>query len=719
MLILFVLAGAVIIGQLVNLQLVNGSQNLEESKMKLLNTWKVTARRGNILDRNGIPLAISRQAYKVQIIKAKLSDDELNRCLYNLIKLFERNNESWFNDFTKLITFEKVTEKGTDGKNTTVIKLGFGPWTSGKTSKEKLESLKATFKRELGLRSARLNSISSLTEFFEYLRNDVYKIDKKFSDEDAYKIMTLRYQIRGFDTNTPMTIAQDVSEKTMAIIEEMHNEYPGVTTDVEPVRMYMDGYLAAHVLGYVGKIDEPKKGYDINSIIGKCGVELAAEKYLRGKDGIRSVKVNTMGRKTGDLDYNEEPAIPGNDVQITLDMNLQRVAAQALERRIYEIRQNSYEYGTWDRRNFRDACAGAVVAIDVRTGEVLAMASYPSYDPSLFLPGSKTKQELQALEDLLTNKSGLFNMNNRAISGSYAPGSTFKPLVAIAGLEEGVIKPGEKILDEGYLRFSDRTLYCLSGGHGYINVQQGLYTSCNIFFYKIGMATGIDKIAKWATYFGLGKKTGIDVDSGAESAGTLATRELKWKIEGTEWYPLNTAMASIGQLYNSFTPLQLANYTAAIANGGRLYRPYIIKRVIDNNGQIIQETTPKYKKIPVKESTLKAIREGMEAVTSHYDGTATVVFRDLPIKVAGKTGTAEVGTGSGETKSNNGVFISYAPAGDPNRPPEIAVAVVIEHGVYGYFAAQVAKEIFIEYFGLNKTKTDSSALTADVPQIIW
>ena len=686
----FILMGAIITAQLVNLQIIHGELYDEESQRRLLNESKIVASRGEIFDTNGIPIAINRTGYIIQIVNADLKDQELNEMLLKLVKIFEKNNDDYYKDFSKFITFNPIE---------------FG------SAVKSLENPIARIVSEIGLNEKDASELKTARDVFQYLRKKKFKIDDKYTDEEAYKIMTLRHKIIGFSMLNPVALARDVSEETMAEIEERYREFPGVTTSIEPFRKYIDADVISHVIGYVGAINaeeyeaNKEKGYGMNDLIGKTGVERAAEKWLRGKDGERRVEVDTEGRFTQELDG--EPAVPGNNVILTIDMNLQKVAAESLERTITDIRER--RNGKTSPKNLGDAFAGAVVAMDVNSGEVLAMASYPGYDPSYYIESAKNKEAQQKIYQW-NNDAENRPLFNRAISATYPPGSTFKPVVGIAGIEEGYITPETKINDVGVKIVEGVQLKCLEynlstrwGNHGPIDLEHALATSCNMYFYELGMQMGIEKIDKWVKYFGLGEYTGIDL--GGEAKGTRSNKEFHYKNFDYQWGSVLTAFSSIGQLYNSYTPLQLANYTSAIANGGKRYTPYVIKKVVSADGKVVMERKPEYEQIPVKKETLDAIKQGMLAVANSTEGTADIVFRDFPYKVAGKTGTAEYDP----NHSNNGVFICFAPA----EKPEIAVAVVIERGVFGYYAAEVARDIMTEYFKLNDKDNTGDTLTQD------
>lgn len=685
---MFFLAFSLVISlKLFELQIVKGEEYNKVSKSRVLKESTIVAPRGKIFDRYGVPIAVNQQGFIVQIVKAGVSNDDMNEMLLKLANIFIKNQDNYQDSLTKYLTFNPPSF---NGKSWDVIRK----WelNKDKIGIEKQSDLKKTPQ-----------------ELFKYLRNEKFKIDPKYSDADAYKIMLLRYEILvdnwKFTTGGTITLAESVSRQTIAEIEEKHHEFPGVITDVEPVRKYIDATDVAHVLGYVRAIngdqleDLKSQGYDSNDIIGQSGIEKAAEKYLKGTDGSKVIEVNENGRLTNEQD--SVAAVPGDDVVLTLDMNLQKVAMASLKKNIDAIKTKGGD------NNFGDANAGAVVAIDVNSGEILAMASYPSYDPSIFLAGSEDKAARQAIKDLQTNENK--PELNRAIAGTYAPGSTFKPLTAIAALQEKIITPSWTFNDRGVITIGGRELLCLEhprSGHGVLNLKSALETSCNIYFYEIGSNTTIDNLAKWAGYFGLGKKTNIDI--GGEASGLMSSKEYK-KQKNEIWRPADTAQVSIGQLYNSFTPVQIANYIASIANGGKRYQPHLIKSVKDADGKIVSETKPSFYQIPVEQSNINAIKEGMVAVTQSVDGTANQAFIGFPYTVAGKTGTAQ--TGKEAKHSSNALFVCYAPA----EKPEIAIAVVVERGAWGSYTAPIARDILDEYFGLNKTTTVSDTAMPENP----
>ena len=437
--------------------------------------------------------------------------------------------------------------------------------------------------------------------------------------------------------------------------------------------------MAAHILGRVGIINAEEyaklkdEGYGMNDHLGKQGAEKAFESYLRGTDGANSVE-RKIKEGESEIVYARDP-VPGNSVMLTIDRDLQAVAEASLASTIQNIAATS-EYGRG-----QDCNAGAVVVLDLNSAEVLAMASYPTYDPGEF-----NRNYNQMLSDPAKP------MLNRALNGVYEPGSTFKLCTALAALEEGVVSPDEIILTTGVYNYLNHNFMCHiyrsnGGNHGAINISQAIQHSCNYFFYEMGKRLGIESIENYARNFGLGSYTGIEL-AGEEEDGQVAGPELREK-SGREWYPGDVLQAAIGQSDNLFTPVQIANYMATVANGGNNYEVHLLKAVKSNSEDVIlEEKSPKLRnQVTIKPENLEAVLAGMQLATS--EGTASAAFADFPFKTGGKTGSAQVSSGSA-----NAIYVGYAPYDNP----QIAVAVVLEHGYSGGNASYVAREIFREYF---------------------
>ena len=488
-----------------------------------------------------------------------------------------------------------------------------------------------------------------------------------------------------------MVIARDISNTSAVQIREQNAKLAGMNVITEPVVSYTSGSLASHVLGFVGAINEEeyatrKDTYRSDDIIGKDGIQKVFEEYLKGTDGIKQVDMNVDGAITNE--YISEEAVAGSDVILTIDANLQKVAEDALKQNIEDIAAGKYgeKY---------DAEAGAVVVMNVNTGEVLAMASYPDYNPE------KYSEEYDA-----NDETGKYV--NRAISTEKAPGSTFKMVVASAALDTGEITPSTRINDSGIYPYGDGQAcwyYRSYGvGHGYLNLTQAIKYSCNYFFYDLGYRMGIDTISKYASYYGLGKRTGIELIG--ETDGIVASREYANSIGYNTWYPADTLSAAIGQSFNQFTPIQMVRYISMVANGGKNIDVSIIKSIVNPDGtEVSKEEIESFVKdtvgteneltedLDISEENLDAIRRGMKGVTSEPGGTAYSTFADFDIDIAGKTGSAQTGV-EGEA---DGWFVGFAPFDEP----EIAVVVLVEKAGSGGYTADVARAIMEEYFGMN------------------
>ena len=489
---------------------------------------------------------------------------------------------------------------------------------------------------------------------------------------------------------TPIRIATDADIVTLTKIAEHQTELPGVMIEEQPVRDYILGDVGAHVFGYVREIDREElkawrdKGYKMGDLVGKTGLERVYDQYLRGEPGGQQVEVDVDGRPIKVLPGRQMP-VPGHSLKLTLDYDLQKAAVLGLRAMMEEIKE---EFPTQ---------AAAAVAIDVRTGGVLALASEPSYDPNIFTKETIPPDDWASISDSIWQPQ-----LNRAIRGIYPPGSIFKMVTATAGLESGIIRPEDTIVDRGvYWRVEPKKCW-KAGGHGVVNLTRAIAVSCNVYFYDLGYRAGIDKLNQYAALYGLGQSTGIDLYP-AEAAGILATPQ--WKLEHFRelglsqpepWQPGETLSAAIGQGFSAFTPLQMANYIATIANGGTRYRPYLTSEIIAPDGQLQRKIEPQViEKLNLDPENAAAIREGMHLVTQG-EGTAAYYFQGFPIPVAGKTGTAQNPHGA-----DHAWFVAFAPYEDP----ELAVAVLIEQGGHGSSsAAPVARRILAAYFNLAEAK---------------
>lgn len=480
----------------------------------------------------------------------------------------------------------------------------------------------------------------------------------------------------------PIRIKSDIGPDIVTKIEERRAELPGVVIEIQPIRNYINNELAAHLFGYVSEINdvelekakEKSNVYKSGDIIGKFGLEKVYDRELRGIDGGNQVEVDVTGRPVNVLGRKE--TVPGKNLTLTIDYKIQKAAEVAIDEQLTYLQTKS---------EFRNAKAAAAVAMNPKTGEILAMVSRPTFNPNLFSGGISSK-DWKALNENPNNP-----MNNKAISGEYPPGSTFKLVTGAAALELGKVTPEEKILDTG-------KHWIIPKGNsegealGWINFKEALTKSDNVYFYEMGNRLGIDNLEKYARMFGLGVTTGINLQG--ESEGLVANQRYKEKVYGEEWYLSETFDAAIGQGFQLTTPLQVAVLMSEIANGGYRYRPYLVSKISSDKGEVIKTFAPEeVGRIQLSDRTLTLIRESLRDVALE-GGTAAQAFRDFPIAIAGKTGTAENSHGS-----DHGWFIAYGPYEDPR----IVVVVIVEQGGFGTgSAAPIVRKIMEAAFNLNQ-----------------
>lgn len=482
---------------------------------------------------------------------------------------------------------------------------------------------------------------------------------------------------QNFESLNPVLVRENISQDEALVFSERKSAFSGFQLDKAAVREYKSGEYFSPVMGYCGKITseelEKNPNYPMTDYIGKTGLEYSYEKYLRGKNGKQKVEVDSSGNIKKDLGI--DPPENGTDLHLGIDADLQR--------KIYDgLKSMTEQTGT------KTAVA---VAIDPRNGEVLALVDIPSYDNNLFARGISAED----YKSLLNDESK--PMFNRAVSGEYPPGSTFKPLVAAAALEEKTVNAGTTVDCGGGIRIGSYNFPDWKT-HGVTDVRKAIAESCDVFFYSVGggwgniPALGIDKIKKYANEFGLGKPLGIDIPG--ESSGLIPDQAWKLNHFGEKWYTGDDYHCAIGQGFDTITPLQLANYVATIANGGKVYKPHLVRSITRNDGTEKKFESEILSKNFISPSNLEIVREGMrQTVTS---GTAQPL-KDLPVAVAGKTGTAQFGS---ENKTH-GWFVSFAPYDNP----EIAMAVLVEGGGEGHSTAMpVTKEVYKWYFGERNKK---------------
>ena len=622
----------------------------------------ISAVRGEILDRNGIPLISNEQVYSIRFNRSIWDGMRQNEVILSLIGLLKSKGMP-HNDSLPISNapYAYTISYG----STLAARKNFDSYLekNGWSPEDKAAAVVAAMCEK-------------------------YQIDEKYADTEKRLILGVRYEMDqgDFSVLSPYTFATDVGIDLISIIKEEKNRYPGVEIVPESVRVFRTDY-DAHILGRVGKIYREEyetlasQGYSMNAIVGKDGAEKAFESYLRGTDGSRRTRIDAYYNTVEIL--SEKEASAGNNVILTIDQNIQEATENALKNRIEEIKFLSET----DPETYpEDIGGGAAVMMKVDTGEVLSMASYPTYKLATF-----SSDYASLLEDPLTP------MVNRVIGGAYPIGSVFKMVTAVAGLEEDVITPTTIITDEGrYTKYRTFQPMCwiyrqYHQTHGDVNVSMALRDSCNYFFYEVSDQLGIDTLDKWAQEFGLGIRTGIEL--AGEISGQRANAESKAKVETIPWGPGDTLTASIGQSYSLFTPIQVCAYLSAVCNGGRYYRPHILKEVTsyDYSSVLVSAQPELVNTIPMSQSTYAAVMEGM--LDAAENGTAAKVFENYPLRVGGKTGSSQVSSGT-----SNGVFAAFAPFDDP----EVAVFVIVEHGGSGSNIGIIAREMFDAYFKISQ-----------------
>lgn len=470
----------------------------------------------------------------------------------------------------------------------------------------------------------------------------------------------------GFD---PIRIKNDVGPDLLTIIEEQKELYPGVVVEVQPIRQYIFKEMAVHALGYVSEIsdteleDKKDQGYKTGDIIGKFGLEKMYDQLLRGIDGGEQVEVDVTGKPVQIL--GKKNPVPGHDVVLTIDRDIQLATEKAVD----------------DQLKLIGASAAAAVVMNPQTGEILAIVSRPGFDPNLFAQGISEKEWKKI------NENPFYPMDNKAITGEYPPGSTFKIVTGTAALAAGKVTPEEKILDTGHH-------WIIPKGNaegealGWINFDEAMAHSDNVYFYEMGNRLGIDELEKYARMFGLGEKTGVNLPYEAE--GLVANRRYKEKFFEEDWYLAETFDAAIGQGFNLVTPIQAAMVMAEIAADGKRYQPYLVQKIMSHDGKLVKKFEPVLLgQLQVSQDIISLVQHGLKGVTKY--GTAAFIFgKDFPIDIAGKTGTAENPHGK-----DHGWFVAYGPFDNPS----VVVAVIVEQGGFGaQSAVPIGKKILEAVF---------------------
>ena len=665
---LLIAAAAVIIGlygfRLIFLQLVNGDSFTAQATNTTDYKFTVTAARGDIVDSKGERIASSTTGYSVVLNKLLMGDEDLDTMLQKIVGLLGKNGESW-NDSLLI------------GQPDAAGRYEFTAASDNAAEQKAL----AAMKDNLGLQQ-----YATADDVMEKLVEDYDLADFSLYWQRVLSGIHYEMQLQAFSNVNNFVMAENVSEATVATIKENSLSLPGVEIVETSTRSYEQGTVLPHVLGRVGKITAEKwkvtdengqvtyplkeKGYNMNDIIGISGLESAYEDHLRGKDGVETITRNSDGVIVNAA-LTTVPE-PGHTVQLTIDSEFQKAVDQALAKNVEWIK-NTYA-------DSKQANAGAVVVIDVKTGGVLAASNYPSFDQNLY---AAQYNEYSADENM-----PLFN---RALQGLYTPGSTYKPSVAVAGLDTGLLNRNSTVnCTRVYTYYKDYRPRCAQHGHGNgpIDVVNAIKWSCNIFFYDVGRRLTSDVYDAYAYKLGLGQRTGVEV---SEALGHLTTKNDSNYTESLD------IQAAIGQGNTAVTPIQLATYAATLANRGTRYRTHFVKSILDSNtGKTLQETQPEVMDVVEdKGETFDLVREGMKGVAQTIPALAA-----YPYTIACKTGSPQRSEGYyvGSTYKHytNAAMIAYGPAEDP----EIAIGIVVEYGGAGARTGQLVADIFNAYYAM-------------------
>ncbi len=641
------------------IQIVNGDKYTDELYSSSTTKLPITATRGEILDRNLEPMVVNETAYAILLDYNYFptEDKEINRELATMIAMLEESGEKWID--TLPISKQE-------------------PYSFEKDRDTSIRNLKKYLR--LAVYATADNCMDALIEQYEL---GFYKRDT------ARKIAGVRYEmhLREFSPTSEYTFASDISKSTSYTIQEKGLVLPGVAIELVPQRKYLTGKTACHLIGQTGLLDEEEyetykdKGYSYNDTIGKSGIEQAAEEFLRGQNGERTLWKDSEGTVLKEEETTSPT--PGSSVVLTLDLTLQRRVESSLDETVKYMKSMS------GAGSGADISSGSAVVLDLHDNSVLACASWPPYDINRYY---------EDYGKLISDPNNpLFN---RALDGGFAPGSTFKPAMAVAAMNEGLIDKNYTFYCGSWYRAyqSDGLMIHCMANHGDANVVYAIGKSCNCFFCEMGRLLGIDRMNKYCRDFGLGVKTGIEI---GETAGTLAGPEER-EAAGGEWYPADSSQAAIGQSDNMITPIQLATYVSTIANRGTRYKTHLIRGTLGYDGTVTLTQPEVAVQMNVKDSTWNTLKEGMRLTATN--GTATRFFVGADYTFAAKTGTAEAGNGG----SDHGVFIGYAPIDNP----VVAVAVVMENGT-ATGSGKLARKVMDAYFetmGTGKSDTPQNEL---------
>lgn len=656
--------------RLVEFQLIKGEEYLAQAVNTRMYEFPVTAARGEIVDKYGRPLATNRTGYNITLNALMLPEENLNSTLLEIVEILSAQGEKW-NDKTPITFIQPYEFTGID------VETGLS------AEAERMKTDKAVG----------LSVYATPNQVMEAL---IKKYELEDLPENQQRVIAgIRYQMtsEGYSNENTFTLATDVSTVTVATIKERSIRLPGVEIVSQAIRTYPDGSVIPHIMGLVGPIyreewqaDKTKlmeKGYKQNSIKGNSGLEMAFEDLLRGTDGTQKIERTLSGALRASVIV-EEPK-PGATIALTIDQQLQEDTYASLARSIEKM-QRTQKSGFG-----KEANAGAVVVLDVKTGGVLALVNFPSYDLNLY---SSNYDEYASNPDK--------PLLNRALRGLYRPGSTFKPLVGLTGVLNGKITTDFAVNCTGVYTYYSNYGYTGNdlAAHGHTNIYRALEQSCNVFFYDVGRIVGLNAFNDTANKMGLAVPTGIEVK---EEIGYLNSEETARKLK-VEWNPLgDTCQAAIGQKESAVTPIQLATYAMTLANKGVRYKTHLVSSIRDyNSGEIEQEFAPEVlSTLPDANNAYAEIEKGMVLTAQNHSGG---YLTNYPYNIAIKTGTPQTSRRTADGKSiYDAAMVAYGPVEDP----EIAIGIIVESANYGYQLSEIVKDIFDSYF-ISRTESMNS-----------
>ena len=634
--------------KLVQYQIIEGEQHFESSNTSVVFNQTLTAARGDIVDAYGTPFASSQVVFNVTLNRAYLQSDQLNQRIIDALEILEENGE----DINDILPLEKES-----------------PYNFIEEKQSEIQWVRNTL--ELNIYATEKDVIEKLAERYslENVPREMWR-----------KVGGIRYTMEreGYSLSTPFTLAKDVSEKTVAVIAENSRQLGGIEIYDTSKRYYEDGNLLPHLLGTVGVIwaeeyeELKEQGYGMTDTLGKSGLEKLYESYLKGTDGYVQIERDMYGEIIDKQII--DPPEEGNTVKLTIDYQLQEALNKILAHQIEVLHQKPTLWG-------KEADGISAVVIDTKTGGILAIANYPSYDLNLYSSN---------YSDYASDKQNpLFN---RAVQGLYRPGSVFKCSVALAALQEGIIDEDYRYTCSGvYTYYAPSYMPSCANGkaHGTINVKEALKVSCNCFFFEVGRQLGIDKLNDIANSMGMGVKTGLEV---SERTGVVSNPDYTESLGGT-WYVGDVIQAAIGQLDTTLTTVQLGTYAATLANEGERLNTHIVDSIITVDGEVVYETPRNVlSELPDKNDSYRIVEEGM--LMASTEGSASQFLNGLPFGVASKTGTPQVGD------YYNATMMAYG----PTENPEIAIAIIAEKAGNGYDVAESVRDIFLKYYQLKEVR---------------